>query len=83
MLSYKECCFPKSKAKPNVLVCKEKKKKFPDAQGCTRTQPPRAPGTSKSRLLYLSDTSTPGATEMRKEGEWVEMALEKEAEHQE
>ena len=34
------------------------------------TQPPRAPGTSKSRLLYLSDTSTPDAAERRKEGGW-------------
>lgn len=42
----------------------------------THTQTPRAPGTSKSRLLYLSDTSTPGAAERRKEGSWrVEMEM--------
>ena len=35
----------------------------------------RAPGTSKSRLLYLSDTSTPGAAEKRKEGGRVEMEI--------
>ena len=54
-------------------------KKFPDTHTHTHThtQPPRAPGTSKSRLLYLSDTSTPGAAERRKEG-WsggVEMEM--------
>lgn len=43
-------------------------KKFPHRH--THTQTPRAPGTSKSRLLYLSDTSIPGAAERRKKGWW-------------
>lgn len=57
-----------------VVPDKKKKEKFPHTH--THKQTPRAPGTSKSRLLYLSDTSAPGAAERRKEGRWrVEMEM--------
>lgn len=56
-----------------VAPDKKKKKSFLTH---THKQTPRAPGTSKSRLLYLSDTSAPGAAERRKEGRWrVEMEM--------
>lgn len=45
------------------------RKKFPDTH-IPHIHTPRAPGTSKSRLLYLSDTSAPGAAESRNKRGW-------------